>query len=374
MRRSYCLWAAVPALLIPVWAGAQTPAPLLHQTFEEDAGGWQPIPGTTAKVAVTHEAANVKEGKGALQFDYTVEKGGITAMLLPTPNALLAKMKSLRFWVKSGQATSLIVSLQEKDGGRYNAAFSVPKDTWQQVELAPSDFTLSVGKDDPKDPDNKLDLDQVEGIVVADFAQILQAAGSEAAAMFQIQTGPRTLYLDDLTVGAEPLPNAAASATNAAILDAFAHPQPDWIALGATTTGIATGKPLDGRGLKSDYRQAPRKLVGWVHAVPVGKLTNAGQIAVTVASDKPAQLLLQVEEVGGGKYNATFEVPGGSTAKEYVLPFADFKPAEDSDDPDGRLDLDQVHQIVILDLSGAIGQADQPNTLWFNNLRTAPAK
>src|SRR5437868_4767653 len=104
-RPSVGRWTAALLLLLPVWAGAQTPAPLLRQTFEDDAGGGQAM-GPTAKVAVTHEAANVKEGKGALQFDYAVEKGGMNVLLLPTPNGALAKMKSLRFWIKSGQATS----------------------------------------------------------------------------------------------------------------------------------------------------------------------------------------------------------------------------------------------------------------------------
>jgi hypothetical protein len=44
---------------------------------------------------------------------------------------------------------------------------------WQQVELTPADFALGDGPNDPADPDDKLELDQVEGIAIFDFAHFL---------------------------------------------------------------------------------------------------------------------------------------------------------------------------------------------------------
>ncbi len=62
MTKRY-VWTLIGSLAGLAAAGAghtQAPtttaaAPLLQSTFEADAGGWAPL-GTTAKVAVTHEA------------------------------------------------------------------------------------------------------------------------------------------------------------------------------------------------------------------------------------------------------------------------------------------------------------------------------
>src|ERR1700750_3092117 len=87
------------------------PASLLHHTFETDAAEWMGI-GTTAKVSVTHDAAHVKEGKGALQFDYAANKGEINVIALPTPDGALTKMKSMHFWIRTDYPTVLAVALQ----------------------------------------------------------------------------------------------------------------------------------------------------------------------------------------------------------------------------------------------------------------------
>jgi hypothetical protein len=98
-------------------------------------------------------------------------------------------------------------------------------------------------------------------------------------------------------------------------------------------------------------------------------LSGATKIAFDVASVRPAELIVQLEEVGGGKYNAQVSVEGGSTSKTRTLAFTEMKPADDSKDTNSKLDLDQVKQILILDMSGMINQVDQENTLWLGNLK-----
>src|ERR1051325_9670415 len=93
-------------------------------------------------------------------------------LLLPTPDMVLSKAKSFKFWIRTDHATPVGFTLQEKDGGRYNALFSTPKGVWQQVELSVADFQADTNKDAPKDPDGKLDMDQVEGVGIIDVAQI----------------------------------------------------------------------------------------------------------------------------------------------------------------------------------------------------------
>ena len=362
------------ALAVGMAQAQQTPpapAPLIHHTFETDPAEWTAF-GATAKVSLTHDTAHVKEGKGALQFDYAANKGELNVLLLPTPNGALTKMKSLHFWLRADYPTVFAVSLQEKEGGRYTAIFSVPGASWQEVKLEPNDFVLGEEKDDPKDPDGKLDLDKVENIGIADYGQIfVQSDNPGLQALFHVQKGPHTLNLDDFTASTEPISPAAPADGKERVLDALARPQIGWIAVGEAKATLATGKPLVGPSLRADYHQGPGKIAGLFKRIPRGRLKGMDQIVFTAAATKPTKLVVQLEQVGGGKYRTIVEVPGNSEAKEFVLPFTGFEITEDSGDSNGNFTPAQVTQIVILDASGILGGADTDTTLWINKLRAA---
>jgi hypothetical protein len=108
--------------------------------------------------------------------------------------------------------------------------------------------------------------------------------------------------------------------------------------------------------------------------LPKGALTGAAKLSFSAASQKPAKLIVQVEERGGGKYNTTVEVPGNADRAEINVNFADFKPAADSKDDNNKLDLDQISQFLIIDASGLIDNTDADNILWINNLKISRAK
>ncbi len=66
---------------------------------------------------------------------------------------------------------------------------------------------------------------------------------------------------------------------------------------------------------------------------------------------------------------ATIEVPGGQRSVHEELPFADFALNEHSPaDPDGKLDLDQLKSIALVDITAALSHEQQKNTLWIANL------
>ncbi len=348
------------------------PAPLIHHTFETDPAEWMGI-GNTAMVSVNHDADHVKEGKGALQFDYAANKGELNALVLPITDGALTKMKSMHFWIRADYSTVFAISLQEKDAGRYSAIFNVPAKGWQEVQLEPGDFVLGEEKDDPKDPDGKLDLDQINGIAIADYGQIfVQSDDANLQALFHMQKGPHTFNLDDFTVSAEPLAPAVPTAGKERMLDTPSRPQISWLGVGDVKVSRAMGKPLVGSGLRADYHQGPNKIIGLLKRVPRGRLAGMDQIALTAAATKPTKLVVQLEQVGGGKYRTIVDVPGASDPKELVLPFSGFEMTDDSGDRNGHFTPDQVNQIVIIDASGLIDGADADNTLWINKLRTGP--
>ena len=78
---------------------------------------------------------------------------------------------------------------------------------------------------------------------------------------------------------------------------------------------------------------------------------------------------MQLEVKSGGRYNSILELPGNSGRADLTINFADFKASNDSHDDNAKLDLDQVTQILILDATGALDQADADNTLWINNIK-----
>jgi hypothetical protein len=354
-------------------AGAQErpAAAILRNTFEESEDGWVAM-GTSGKTSITHDPAFVKEGKGALKFDYTINKGEMSIAILPRPTGF-EKAKSFRFAVHTDSATTMAFALQEAGGGRYVVMFSVPKGKWQQVEIAASDLTLSEDANDPKDANNKLDLDQVEGVAIADIAQFFASGNEDIAKLFNFQKGPHTFYLDDFVITEEAL-TAPVPAAGEYVVESFARPQLNWVVVGDARVSAFIGKPLDGRSMQADYHTAPGRFFGFMRRFERGKLAGKERLQFTAASVKPVRLMVQVEEKGGGKYNAMVEVPGDKAVREVSVKLTDLSPADDSNDTNGKLDLDQVYMVSILEITGPTDMVEFDNTLWINNVRAGAAK
>ncbi|MDQ2687934.1 MAG: hypothetical protein M3Y28_08725 [Armatimonadota bacterium] len=348
-------------------APATTPAaPLMQTTFEDGVNGWTTL-GTTAKLAVTKDAADIHGGTAALKYDYTVAKGQINALILPTPDGKLAGAKSFNFWVKADHASPLVFVLSEKGGGRYSALFTAPVGQWQQVTLAPSDFILGEGKDDPKDPDNKLDLDQVEAAGLVDFSQIFVQGEASMATMLGVQSGPRSLDLDDFTVNAASADPAVAP-VDPSVIESFSTPQLSWAGLGGVTLSRDT-KALGVPALQAAYKTGTGKLAAFLKPLRPGVLAGKTTLMFSLASVKPTTLLVHLEERGGGKYNYLLEAKGNSTVQPLSVAVSDFRPGDDSQDADGKLDMDQVNQFAVLDLTGMMGDpaagGAADNTVWI---------
>ena len=363
--------AAVGATALLFGPRATIHLPVLSHTFEENDGGWIGNPGGSGIVSVTHDAKLVKSGKGALQFAYDVKKGDFGLLMLQTPDGTLAKAKSLRFWIRADHATPVAVSVQEKDGGRYNATIAAPKDAWQQVELSLSDFVIDRSKDAPKDPDGKLDPEQIDTIAIADMAQSFIQGDDAFATALGVSEGPRKLYLDDFVAVTTDLSPSCTLKNGEGSFDTFVRPQIGWIAVGGIEMSYVTGKPLEGVGMQGKYHQGPGKLCGFARPVPDGALTGATKLTLSVASLKPAKIVVQLEEKSGGKYNTIVDLPGNPGRADLTFNIADFKPADDLHDDNGKLDMDQITQVIFFDATGLLEQTEADNTLWINNLKAA---
>lgn len=351
------------------WGQAQTSeAPLIKHTFSDDVANWVAI-GPKSKIVVYHDPALGAPTVGAMRHNYEIAKGDFNALILPISGGSIDGAKSLKFSVRADLSTLLVIALQEEEGGRYSALVHAPKDRWQPVELSIDDFALSMDKGDPKDPNGKLDLNLVTSLAVADLSQFFaQVEEPGAKALFDIKPGAHTLYFDDFSVTKEPLPLSTSSAGEDVRIDSFVHPQLAWFGMGAVNLSRVTGKPLEGAGLKAEYRQTKGKPVVLTRPMMPWVLTQAKSLSFDAAATQGTKLIVQVEERDGGKYNATVDVPAGSELKHFKLPFADFKPSDDSKDPNGKLDVGTIKTLNIIDATGMFSTTDQDNTLWMNNL------
>jgi hypothetical protein len=377
-RFSQWMMAGATALLLcagvtlPVVAQQSQEKIILATTFEKDANGWMAFGDKTMVVLDTDTVSGTK----SLRYDYRVEKGGLGILVLPVNENEITAAKSLRFKVKTDYPTALAIAMQEggngNDGPRYVATFTVQGGEWQEVALGVSDFVLTQGKDDPKDPNGKLDMNQIANIGIFDFKQIFaQGDDSPLTDLIGLKRGAHQLWLKDFRLTAEVLPGAAFVTPSDPRLDTFGHPQVGWAGLGSMKLSIHTGSPIEARGLKAVYSHGPGKIAALVRSLPKGRLQDTSGIQITLASQLPTTVVVQLEETSGGKYNAVLEVPGGNMPKEFDISYSQFTPSEDSKDDNNSLNTGSVHQFLLLDISGMLGSAKEvsTNTLYVTNFR-----
>jgi hypothetical protein len=319
--------------------------------------------------------AQVKSAKEPMVMEYDGSSRNPVITVLPVPDSLRG-MKSVRFRFKAKSATAIGITLNETDGGRYTAVCWLPPDVWQRVELVPEDFILGQMANDPKDPDGKLDLDQVRGIAIVDVSQLLGAAmAATSAPVVVAERGERQkLMMDGFEVSTET--PGWYKPREAYTIEKFAHPQLNWFTFGGADLALDTSrKVIAGNALQANYEQGESRFVTIVHALAPMTLNGATHLTFDVASDKDAELIFSLQEASQGKgdgprYHVQVHVPGGGKAAHRQVAFSAFEIAEDSaPDPTGKLDLDKLRSIGIVDITGAISQqAGVVNTLRIGNV------
>ena len=296
--------------------------------------------GGAATVRVSKDAANRHDGMNSLSFDYSAGKE-ISFALLPVEFSL-EKMKSLRFWLKTDISTAVGVLLSEKKpGGDYATWFWSPKDRWQQIVLTPADFTANDGANDPKDPNGRLDLDQVRGIGIIDLKTIFnQFAGSEQLP-FQIDrlSGSHTLLLNDFQIQTEGL--APAVVKDAVMIDDFKRNFARWLTLGGMEISLrADENPAGKPALEASYTQSAGKFALISHRIGNIDLSKCDRLSFDIASRKDAKIAISIEMAKvngkGARYTYMLEVAGGMKPQHESISFSEFVLDENSPAGSGR--------------------------------------
>ncbi len=188
-------------------------------------------------------------------------------------------------------------------------------------------------------------------------------------------TGKHVFYIDDFEVVDTAPAGAPASATDG-VIDDFHLSYVDWLTLGGAELSLDTsGKPIAGRALKVDYQQREGRYIVLTHILGPMDLRNKNKLAFDIASEKEAQLVISFEERNPGKprgptYHVDVQVPGGGKADHREVALSAFQPDQNGlKDPNGKLDLDQLKTISILDVTGALTPETARNTLWIGNIQ-----
>lgn len=283
---------------------------------------------------------------GAVEFKYQLGAKLFAAAVLPVDESF-ASMKSLRFRVRADHDTTLGVLLSERKpgGGNYAALFSSPANVWQQIELTPADFELSDGPNDPKDADGKLDLDQVEGVAIFDFANFIAASAP----------GAHSISLDNFEVRTTAPPQIA--------IDTFDRGFLLWMTPGTMTLKLVpeTG-PLGEPSLKATYSQTTEPFAAVVRRVGNLDLSKAKRLTFDIASENEATILIALETKQGPRYNLTIYPPAGRKIFHVDLSLDDFERENGGSE---KFAPSRWKSIAVADISGGNAQ----NTLWLGNLR-----
>jgi hypothetical protein len=346
--------------------------PLLHSTFDEGQGAWITM-GDNGAIRVTREAADVREGKPSLAFDYDIGPKKFGAAILPVEDGALATMDQVHFWVKTDYPTSFAVILSEKGGGNYSAVAWSPGGVWQEVRFEPRDFALNDKASDPPDPDGKLDLDQLQGIGLADLGQLFGAAPPNPAMPIVMarHPGKHTMLVSDFEVLSGSVPTK-----DKLIIDQFDAPQISWMSPGGASFRLDNSKDhASGKAVEVSYGEAEHAVVFFVRTLPPDIPVNITHISFDIASEKPAQFIFALQEKSAGKsegprYNTTVEVKGGGKSDHRDLALSAFTLDQNGPlDPYDGLKPDKSKSLSIADISAVANAAHGPNKLWLSNLR-----
>jgi hypothetical protein len=301
---------------------------------------------------------------GGVEFKYELGKKQFAAAVLPA-NDSLASMKSLRFRAKTDHDTTVGVLLSERKpgGGNYSATFWSPAGVWQQIELTPRDFELSDGPNDPKDPDGKLDLDQVEGIGIVDLAILFEnAAERDKIVVTKATPGAHTILIDNFEV------RSTGPAATRNTIDAFDRGFLQWMTPGGMALKFVpeTG-PLGAPSLKATYEETSGPFAFLVRRVGGLDLAKAKHLTFDIASENEATIMVALEMKQGARYHQTIYPPAGRKVFHVDLSLGDFE--RESETGPEKFDPSQWKTIGLTDITGATGGGTSANTFWLGNLR-----
>jgi hypothetical protein len=337
-------WMAFGLLIGVLWA--QEPRSRID--FENSQHGWLVLPGAGGKVELTENPNDVKSGKRALRYTYAAAAGKLNAVIYLQPEDWA---QAFRFWMKADRPALFALSMQEESGERWHAPFWISGNEWQQVTIALSDFMLA---EDTKPVNNKLDMDDVQGIGLIDVSALFLAT-PDAAILFGDQSGTRMMWLDDF----EFLSKAPTRRNDPNAIDDFQRDYLMWMATAYTTIKREAG------GMRVEYNLPFPYIFGALRMLEPNALRDTKGVEAVVQVKTPTTLAVFVEEADGERWQATFEAGGESKPEPKRLLWSQFTITDDTEGKgDGKLDPAKIKLLSLVDW-GALSEGGPSVNSWL---------
>ncbi len=347
-------------------------APILQWSFDGDTGSWQTTD-QTGHVLVTTDPNVIRsdEGGGVLEHAYTPAIGQISALVSPIESGLTGG-RSLRLWMKTTDYALVAAVLAEADQSRYMATFYSLPDRWQEVALDFSEFELT---DDTQDENGRLDPQQVQAIMLGDIVSFLAQAAEQVPFILAPDLESRMMWLDELVVSSEPLEprwqQAEVEGARTVRVDGFETSPLHWFILTGKGIEVDYDNELKAEGslsLRVRYDLPAGKIFGVLTGLRGVPLTGMNRLSLAVMSETPTLLLVELKEADESKYRTTFQLEALDEFETLDVALTEFALGDDSTDENGRLDMDQVKEMVIADISAMAEMPVTVNTIWLDDI------
>ena len=334
-------WCVTAVLLTAGHAPAEGPAPVSRFDFEqaEPAACWTST-AHEAVLAIAHEPDLVRSGTGALQLTWTPLDGRL-AFLELGPVALAGRPRSLSLSIRMSEASPLMYAVREGDGSEYQGYVYMPGGRWHDLAVDLDELMLS---EVSQDENGRLDVGQINAIVVADISNLPGEAGKSLG----IKQGEQQMWLDDVAIGERLAPHRSTRGPEGEmIIDDFDLDPVRCLPIGAPRLELAAGPEAgDPSALRIGYDQEGYRWAGFVAAVGYLNLANCAQLGLRVKAECEAPLTVVLEERDGSKYVTRHRLDPEAGWYDVALEFAHFKLDEATEDENDRLDLDQLRVVI----------------------------
>ncbi len=358
---------AILALVVLGFTCASAAAAVVAQwNFEQGLGTWATLD-PSAQLTAAAGTGQAAEGSFALHITYsrpaTAQQLGqrgplIGAFGTELTEPLTDQAQCLEFSIRTKSLTVLAVSLDENDGSNYIRPILVLPGKWHHVKLYLSEFNLS---DDSQDENGRLDPEQIQRLGFIDaYGFFLMMSSQMQAQPFRIPKmpgGDNAIWLDAVKFTDEQPPAAT-------VIEDAGGTAPRFVAvLGPELEITKTDRGPKGKPawvLKYKLRDRELGLMLW--PLKPGILKESAGLHMVLAASNQTALLVQVKERSGAKYNYLLQLDPGADVDQ-LLAWPDFTLDEETTDPNGKLDVDEITELTVVDgttlLTGAQGHENQ---------------
>lgn len=351
MKKLFC------GLSVLLFCGAfsQKDDSLISRDFEgaKGADGWKTFreADKIELIKRSDHPGDVKFGDSALCYTFTPTGGSFPVAYMEVGD--LTGMKALDVWVKTDLNAVLVFALSEKaadgqpSGENYNAWLYAKGQEWTHATIPIEAFKWD--ENSPKG-NGKLDLNSLSVIGFVDIFSIFVTGNEQLKVFFGDHGGQQRICVDNLTI----LPSYRAKTIHSSdiAVDLFDRNYQTFIPFKDVDLSLTSmASTLSGQGLRAKYDRQPGKLLAWLKNIAPGSVSGAASVSFKTQSSQEIQLYVGLEETDGGKWQSVLTVPGGNAVTAQSIKLADFRPADDSKDPDKKLSPEKIKMISFLDMT-----------------------